>query len=237
MDKVAEKRKRGKDHAGKPLSKKAKREKFLVKLEKGDEHARKSAAKGEENKKSSEHITTKNALSDDAALVLVQPTSSGKDLQIIQEERALKFRKGASEKRTCTFWGKEIMKITKSYTDEEYDEVHTAWLKKWKMEQNALKRIRMLEFILAKKDGGESFKRNFIVYLVNYFFTGPKNRYCSKSILKYVKDIRHIVSLDWCQFILDKLITSVRHYKESKADKGVHFDGLLFFLMVSSPIQ
>ncbi|KAJ8420267.1 hypothetical protein Cgig2_004592 [Carnegiea gigantea] len=91
----------------------------------------------------------------------------------------------------------------------------------------------MSEFILAKKDGGESFNRN----LVNCFFSGPKNRYYSKSILKYVKDVSQITSLGWCQFILEKLITSVRHYKESKATKGVHLYGPLFFLMVSSPIQ
>jgi len=35
---------------------------------------------------------------DGAALVLVKPTSSGNDLQIIQEELSLKFKKGGSEK-------------------------------------------------------------------------------------------------------------------------------------------
>ncbi|KAJ8426180.1 LOW QUALITY PROTEIN: hypothetical protein Cgig2_017108 [Carnegiea gigantea] len=67
--------------------------------------------------------------------------------------------------------------------------------------------------------GGKCFKKNFIIYLVNYFFSGPKSHYCSKSILKYIK---YIASLDWCQFVLDKLITSVRHYKESTATKGSH---------------
>ncbi|KAJ8436154.1 hypothetical protein Cgig2_029766 [Carnegiea gigantea] len=74
----------------------------------------------------------------------------------------------------------------------------------------------MLEFILAQKDGGESFKRNFIIYLVNCFFSGPKSLYYSKSILIYLKDVSQIASLDW----LDKLITSVRHYKKSTATKG-----------------
>ncbi|KAJ8439955.1 hypothetical protein Cgig2_013582 [Carnegiea gigantea] len=48
-----------------------------------------------------------------------------------------------------------------------------------------------------------------------------KNSYRSKSVLKYVKD-----------FTLEKLINSVRHYKENKAAKDVHLDGPLFFLMV-----
>ncbi|KAJ8424498.1 hypothetical protein Cgig2_020043 [Carnegiea gigantea] len=86
-------------------------------------------------------------------------------------------------------------------------------------------------FIPAKKAGCESFKRNVIIYLVNYIFNGSKNCYCSKSMLKYVKDVTWITSLDWCQFVLDKLISSVRQYKETKATKGVHFDSPLFFLM------
>ncbi|KAJ8422303.1 hypothetical protein Cgig2_014528 [Carnegiea gigantea] len=77
-----------------------------------------------------------------------------------------------------------------------------------KVQQNAPKLTRMSEFILAKKDGGESFKRNFIIHLVNCFFSGSKNHYCSKSILKYVKHVSQIPSLDWCPFVLDKLITS-----------------------------
>ena len=37
---------------------------------------------------------------DSAALVLVKATSSGKGLQIVHEERALKFEGDASKKRT-----------------------------------------------------------------------------------------------------------------------------------------
>ncbi|KAJ8425612.1 hypothetical protein Cgig2_005291 [Carnegiea gigantea] len=48
---------------------------------------------------------------------------------------------------------------------------------------------------------------------------GPKNCNCRKCILKYIKDVSQIASLDWCQFVLDKLIDSVRHCKESTAAK------------------
>ncbi|KAJ8430875.1 hypothetical protein Cgig2_011338 [Carnegiea gigantea] len=99
--------------------------------------------------------------------------------------------------------GRKIVKITKSSTDEEYDEDHATWLKDWKINQNAFELTRI-----------ES-----------------KNHYCSMSVMKYVKDVNRIASLDWCQFVLDKLISSVGHYKETSAAKGVHFDDLLFFLM------
>ncbi|KAJ8421369.1 hypothetical protein Cgig2_025252 [Carnegiea gigantea] len=72
--------------------------------------------------------------------------------------------------------GSKIMEITRSSADEEYNEVHAVWLKEWKIEHNTLELTYLPEFILVKKDSGESFMRNFIIYLVNCFFSGPKSR-------------------------------------------------------------
>ncbi|KAJ8420610.1 LOW QUALITY PROTEIN: hypothetical protein Cgig2_023944 [Carnegiea gigantea] len=113
--------------------------------------------------------------------------------------------------------GREIIESSKSSTDEEYNEVHAAWLKKWKIEHAALELTRMPEFILAKKDGGECFKGNFIIYLVNCFFSRPKNRYCSKSILKYIKDVNQIASLDWCKFVEELALKSEQGPSEKRA--------------------
>ncbi|KAJ8420609.1 hypothetical protein Cgig2_023943 [Carnegiea gigantea] len=71
----------------------------------------------------------------------------------------------------------------------------------------------------------------WLVEIFDLYAIEPKNRYYNKSILKHVKDVSQITFLDWCQFVVDKLITSVRHYKESTVANGVHFDGPLFFLM------
>ncbi|KAJ8425626.1 hypothetical protein Cgig2_024281 [Carnegiea gigantea] len=97
---------------------------------------------------------------------------------------------------------RKIIKITKSLMDEEYDKVHATWFNECKIEHNAPELTRMPEFSVAKKVRGKSFKRNFIIYLVNCFFSGPKNCYCSKSIVKYVKDVNQIASLDWSKFVL-----------------------------------
>ncbi|KAJ8431997.1 hypothetical protein Cgig2_005926 [Carnegiea gigantea] len=61
----------------------------------------------------------------------------------------------------------------------------------------------------------------------------PRNspEYRSSFWPKKTRDMSQIASLDWCQFVVDKLMTGVRHYKESTDTKGVHFDGPLFFLM------
>jgi len=54
----------------------------------------------------------------------------------------------------CAYKGRKIVEVTKSSTDEEYDEVNAMWLKEWKINKNIPELTRMLEFILAKKDGG-----------------------------------------------------------------------------------
>ncbi|KAJ8422523.1 LOW QUALITY PROTEIN: hypothetical protein Cgig2_002552 [Carnegiea gigantea] len=92
--------------------------------------------------------------------------------------------------------GTKIIEITKSSTDEEYDKVYAVWLKEWKLQKNAPKLTRMWEFILAEKEGGESFKRNIIIYLVDCFFCRPKNHYYSKLILKYVNPTLPLHKLD-----------------------------------------
>ncbi|KAJ8420230.1 hypothetical protein Cgig2_030246 [Carnegiea gigantea] len=50
---------------------------------------------------------------------------------------------------------------------------------------------------------------------------GSTNRYSNKSVLKHMKDMNQIAYLNSYQFIFNKLINSVRRYKESKATKGL----------------
>ncbi|KAJ8419743.1 hypothetical protein Cgig2_027325 [Carnegiea gigantea] len=64
---VVEKRKPSKDPANKPLSKKAKRDKFPLEPRKDGDPAQKSAVKVEDNKKSSKQISAKKAPRDDEA--------------------------------------------------------------------------------------------------------------------------------------------------------------------------
>ncbi|KAJ8431501.1 hypothetical protein Cgig2_003250 [Carnegiea gigantea] len=92
--------------------------------------------------------------------------------------------------------GKQIVQISKSSTNEEYEHVHTVWMKEWNIDQKTSELTRIMDFILSNKDGGGSFWRNFIIYMVNCFFSGSKNCYYSKSFLQNVKDVNQIVSLD-----------------------------------------
>ena len=66
----------------------------------------------------------------------------------------------------------------------EYKEVHAVWMKEWSIHQYTSELTCMPDFILAKKDVGGSFKRNFIIYLVNYFFSASKTAIASSFFKK-----------------------------------------------------
>ncbi|KAJ8420164.1 hypothetical protein Cgig2_006922 [Carnegiea gigantea] len=108
--------------------------------------------------------------------------------------------------------GTKIIEITKSSMDDEHDEVHSTWLMEWKLQKNARNSLECPSSFCPKKMRVRA-SRGTLSYTC-----GLKNLYCSKSILKYLKDVSQIPSLDWCQFVVDKLITSVRHYKEMNND-------------------
>ncbi|KAJ8423723.1 LOW QUALITY PROTEIN: hypothetical protein Cgig2_010288 [Carnegiea gigantea] len=123
-----------------------------------------------------------------------------------------------------TIGGGQILEIVRPSIDEEYEQVHTTWMKEGGLDQNTPELTWIPDFTLAKTDREKSFKRNFIIHL---WIEEPLY---SRSFLKNVKDVNKITFLNWCQFIVDKLIDAMGHYKESKAAKGLHFN-LLFFLM------
>jgi len=88
-----------------------------------------------------------------------------------------------------------MVEFNMSFIDKENEKIYAAWMKKWNINQNTSELTCMSEFILAKKDEGESLKRNFIIYLVNCFFSKSKNHHYNKFDLKYVKDVNWIPSL------------------------------------------
>ncbi|KAJ8420015.1 hypothetical protein Cgig2_020041 [Carnegiea gigantea] len=79
--------------------------------------------------------------------------------------------------------GREIIEITKSSTDEEYNEVHARWLKEWKVQPNAAELTECRSSLR-----GRELEEELHHIFSELFCQRTKNRYYSKSILEYVKD-------------------------------------------------
>ncbi|KAJ8427419.1 hypothetical protein Cgig2_013663 [Carnegiea gigantea] len=279
VHKVAKKRKPSKDPADKPLSKKAKRDKFPLESGKDEEPAQKSVAKVEDNKKSSKQIAAKNAPRDDEAHqksakkcehkekhLQKAPTklenkekgrsqnnqksmsSEGKAIQkghvsdvgpsncsnseendstyeYEEEELALKSEEGASGKRT--YQKAFITRMSMHSFSSLVAQLNEA-------QAEAVRSMGFASFLkvdvkqIPRKFSKHKFSAaTFSVYAILGVPLGgtetieitKSSTDEDKSILKYVKDVSHI-----CQFILDKLIMSVKNYKESTATKGAVID-------------
>jgi len=78
----------------------------------------------------------------------------------------------------------------------------------------------MLEYTLKQTDTGESFGRNFVLYLV---FNGSKNIHCVLYFMKNVTNVEDISIVDWCQYTIDRLC-------ESAKKRASNFDNPILFL-------
>jgi len=123
------------------------------------------------------------------------------------------------------------MKIEEFYgkktKDAKYNKVFSAWIKEWSLQDGNPKLSQMPHYILSQADAGESFKRNFVLYMVSCFFNGLKNVDCAQYFAKNVANVEDIATIYWCQYTIDRLCESVK-------ERTSNFDGPILFLMVSS---
>ncbi|KAH9603234.1 hypothetical protein KSS87_015689 [Heliosperma pusillum] len=85
-------------------------------------------------------------------------------------------------------------------------------------------------------DGGDSFKRNFVLYIFSSFLGGVKGNKASLRILKSLSDTSLISEYNWCNFIKKKLAEQVlswqkEEFSEEKTVKENWFGGPIMVLV------
>ncbi|KAH9620093.1 hypothetical protein KSS87_004840 [Heliosperma pusillum] len=94
----------------------------------------------------------------------------------------------------------------------------------------------ILRELSTQIDGGDSFKRNFIVYIFSSFLGGVKGNKASLRILKSLSDTSLISEYNWCNFIKKKLAEQVlswqkEEFSEEKTVKENWFGGPIMVLV------
>ncbi|KAH9620903.1 hypothetical protein KSS87_007856 [Heliosperma pusillum] len=94
----------------------------------------------------------------------------------------------------------------------------------------------ILRKLSTQIDGGDSFKRNFIVYIFSSFLGGVKGNKASLRILKSLSDTSLISEYNWCNFIKKKLAEQVLSWQkeefcEEKTVKENWFGGPIMVLV------
>ena len=119
-------------------------------------------------------------------------------------------------------------KIEEFYGKKSKGPKYIAVISKWRKEQNledgTTKLSKMLQYILNQTDVGESFEKNFVLYVVSCFFNGLKNIYCASYFVQNIANVEDIAIINWCQYTIDRLCKSVKK-------RASNFDGPILFLM------
>ena len=79
-------------------------------------------------------------------------------------------------------------------------------------------------------DGGEEFKRCFVLHAMSSFLAPTTNRTVSLKLLKAVENVDEIKTFDWCSYVLKKLKKAVVNYKNDENAQNV--SGCLLALQI-----
>ncbi|KAK9740409.1 hypothetical protein RND81_03G033100 [Saponaria officinalis] len=85
-------------------------------------------------------------------------------------------------------------------------------VEKWQLQYEKDKKIETKDIIAKikqQRDGGEDFKRNFIVYIVSTFLGEVKSSIASLKMLKTLTNVDDIPHYNWCEFTRKKLVENV----------------------------
>ncbi|XP_021747464.1 DNA mismatch repair protein Msh3-like [Chenopodium quinoa] len=104
---------------------------------------------------------------------------------------------------------------------KDFSEQHKKDVKKWKKKLGILEDdeiiVNNLETKLKTlKEGGEDFKRFFVMYVCSTFLAHVANRVIDYKIINYVDNVKEIHNLDWCGYVMNNLCKSVRSFKNNK---------------------
>uniref|UniRef100_A0A803LH78 Ubiquitin-like protease family profile domain-containing protein n=1 Tax=Chenopodium quinoa TaxID=63459 RepID=A0A803LH78_CHEQI len=129
--------------------------------------------------------------------------------------------------------GREVPEMKGSYKGQSQDD--SALKNKWRASFD----VGVKELILLARletrikelvDGGDEFKRLFVMHALSSMLVPTANRTVNFRLVNAVDDVDQIKNLDWCSFVLRKLMNYVVSYKNSEAKDSI--SGCLLLLKI-----
>ncbi|XP_074305138.1 uncharacterized protein LOC141640147 [Silene latifolia] len=70
------------------------------------------------------------------------------------------------------------------------------------------------EILMECNDAGDEFKRMFIIYSMSIFLAPSSNKSLDLKLVKAVDHVTRISQFDWCEYVFEEMVRSVRVFKE-----------------------
>uniref|UniRef100_A0A803MYR6 Aminotransferase-like plant mobile domain-containing protein n=1 Tax=Chenopodium quinoa TaxID=63459 RepID=A0A803MYR6_CHEQI len=71
------------------------------------------------------------------------------------------------------------------------------------------------------KEGGENFKRFFVMYVCSTFLAPVANRVIDYKIINYEDNVKQIHNLDWCGYVINNMCKAVGSFKNNKNKESI----------------
>ncbi|KAK9672918.1 hypothetical protein RND81_12G134800 [Saponaria officinalis] len=128
--------------------------------------------------------------------------------------------------------GKKV--VVQASKKDESDEYRQS-LSRWQSQFNGsmITKNDVLSRMTDQKEGGDDFKRNFIVYIVCTFLAGVKGVTPSLRVLKCLDDVTIIPELNWCRFTREAMVNNTIKWQK-ECEKGAQeklFKGPIMILV------
>ncbi|CAH9075859.1 unnamed protein product [Cuscuta europaea] len=75
--------------------------------------------------------------------------------------------------------------------------------------------------IKAEREGGEQFKRLFVLFIVSHVLAPTSNRTTSMNLVLALEDVGNIKKVNWCGYVLKKLGQAVERFKRNTENSFV----------------
>ncbi|KAK9724641.1 hypothetical protein RND81_05G088800, partial [Saponaria officinalis] len=96
------------------------------------------------------------------------------------------------------------------------DNLKNEWRLKFGVEgnNNGIKMNELADRLKGCRESGDEFKKIFVVYSVSTFLAPTENYLVDFKLLRAVEDVNRIRHMDWCSYIFDQVVESVRKVKK-----------------------
>ena len=112
-----------------------------------------------------------------------------------------------------------------------YAKLVASWRERWGIDAKSPVTTSMPGQILERRDHGDMFKRDFVLYIVSAMLCGHQDRCCNFRILKSLINVDQIKTFNWCAYTHKSMVNSIQSFQ--KNDKQF-FTGPVAFILVSS---
>lgn len=110
--------------------------------------------------------------------------------------------------------GKEVLET--NMEKEEVERVKQEWRKAFGIENkenNYVSQDTLTKKVLAEKDGGDSFKKLFVMFAISSFLAPTTNKELVLDIAPALEDASEIVNYDWCTYIANVVDENARRVR------------------------